>query len=48
LGGSQNTHDKMTETLFKTFEDLSLKGKSIENATMDEISDLIQKNTPKD
>ena len=48
LGGSQNTHDKMTETLFKTFEDLSLKGKSIENASMDEISDLIQKNTPKD
>ena len=48
MGGSQNTHDKMTETLFKTFEDLSLKGKSIENATMDEISDLIQKNTPKD
>jgi len=48
LGGSQNTHDKMTETLFKTFEDLSLKGKSIENATMDEISDFIQKNTPKD
>ena len=48
FGGSQNTHDKMTETLFKTFEDLSLKGKSIENASMDEISDLIQKNTPKD
>ena len=48
LGGSQNTRDKMTETLFKTFEDLSLKGKSIENATMDEISDLIHKNTPKD
>ena len=48
FGGSQNTHDKMTETLFKSFEDLSLKGKSIENASMDEISDLIQKNTPKD
>ena len=48
LGGSENTHDKMTETLFKTFEDLSLKGKSIEEASMDEISDLIKKNTPND
>lgn len=48
LGGSENTHDKMTETLFKTFEDLSIKGKSIENVSMEEISDLIQKNTPKD
>ncbi|MDA8774719.1 hypothetical protein N9N13_03245 [Opitutales bacterium] len=47
LGGSENTHDKMTETLFKTFEDLSMKGKSIENVSMEEISDLIQKNTPK-
>ena len=48
LGGSENTHDKMTETLFKTFEDLSIKGKSIEDVSMDEISDLIQKNTPKE
>ena len=47
FGGSENTHDKMTETLFKTFEDLSMKGKSIENVSMEEISDLIQKNTPK-
>jgi hypothetical protein len=48
LGGSENTHDKMTETLFKTFEDLSFKGKSIEDVSMEEISDLIQKNTPKE
>ena len=48
FGGSENTHDKMTETLFKTFEDLSIKGKAIEEASMDEISDLIKKNTPKD
>ncbi len=48
LGGSENTHDKMTETLFKTFEDLSLKGKTLESASMEEITDLIQKNTPDD
>ena len=46
LGGSENTHDKMTETLFKTFEDLSIKGKTLESASMEEITDLIQKNTP--
>ena len=39
---------KMTETLFKTFEDLSLKGKTLESASMEEITDLIQKNTPDD
>lgn len=48
LGGSENTHDKMTETLFKTFEDLSIKGKTLESASMEEITDLIQKNTPDD
>jgi hypothetical protein len=36
----------MTETLCKTFEDLKSKGKSLEEASMDEISDLIKKNTP--
>ena len=48
LGGSENTHDKMTETLFKTFEDLSIKGKTLESASMEEITDLIQKNAPDD
>jgi hypothetical protein len=47
LGGSENTHDSMTETLCKTFEDLSRKGKSLEDASMEELSDLIRKNTPK-
>lgn len=46
LGGSEQTHDHMTETLCKTFEDLKAKGKSLEDASMDEISDLIKKNTP--
>ena len=37
----------MTETLIKTVEDLSIKGKSLEEASMEEVSDLIRKNTPK-
>ena len=48
LGGSEQTHDNMTETLFKTFEDLSRKGKRLEDTSMEEISDLIKKNSPKE
>ena len=48
IGGSKQTHDKMTETLIKTVEDLSIKGKSLEETSMEEVSDLIRKNTPKD
>ena len=48
LGGSEQTHDKMTETLMKTVEDLSQKGKTLDEASMEEVSDLIRKNTPKD
>ena len=47
MGGSEKTHDHMTETLCKTVEDLKIKGKTLENASMEEISDLIKKNTPK-
>ena len=46
IGGSEQTHDKMTETLCKTFEDLKNKGKNLQDASMDEISDLIRKIAP--
>ena len=48
FGGSQDTHDKMTETLCKTFEDLTIKGKALEETSQEEIKDLISKNTPQD
>ena len=48
MGGSEQTHDKMTETLIKTVEDLSQKGKTLDEASMEEVSDLIRKNTPND
>jgi hypothetical protein len=48
LGGSERTHDRMTETLIKTIEDLTIKGKNLENASPEELSDIIQKNTPSD
>lgn len=46
IGGSEGTHDRMTETLLKTMEDLSIKGKVLEETSPDELSDIISKNTP--
>ncbi|MBM3825175.1 MAG: hypothetical protein FJ410_00395 [Verrucomicrobia bacterium] len=43
VGGSQETHDKMAETVIKTTEDLERKGKSIIDADPREIIDLLRK-----
>jgi len=48
LGGSEQTHDRMTETLIKTIEDLTIKGKSLDETSKEELSDIISKNTPSD
>jgi hypothetical protein len=47
LGGSQETHERMTETIVKTMEDLQQKGQDIEEAEPREIADLLRKNLPK-
>lgn len=46
VGGSEETHEKMTETLIKTFEDLKRRGKELEDTDTHEISELLQKHTP--
>ncbi len=46
VGGSEKTHDFMTETAMKTFEDLKRKGKSIHETSPEELSDIIRKNMP--
>jgi|GEM_PF-256351 len=46
-GGSEETHERMTETLVKTFEGLQRRGKTLHDADTREISDLIEKNTPR-
>ena len=46
IGGSESTHGRMTETLLKTMEDLTIKGKTLEEASPEELSDIISKNTP--
>lgn len=46
VGGSEETHDRMTETVVKTVEDLKRKGRTLDNARPKELAELIHKNTP--
>ena len=46
VGGTEETHDFMTETVMKTFEDLKRRGKELEETSPDELSDILRKNMP--
>ncbi len=46
VGGSEHTHERMTETVSKTFEDIDQQNKSLENMAPEELVDMLQKNTP--
>ena len=46
-GGSEETHERMTETFIKTNEDLERRGKTLNEADTQEIAELIDKNTPR-
>ena len=46
VGGSEETHGRMTETLIKTFEDIKRNGKRLAEVEPRELSDLLNKNTP--
>ncbi len=46
IGGSQNTHEQMTETVIKTFEDIKDKGETLRTIEPQHLSDIIQKNSP--
>lgn len=43
VGGSEETHGKMTEVLIKTFEDIKGRGKSLEEVEPEELADIIHK-----
>tara|TARA_B100000989_G_C19440138_1_gene426921 strand:+ start:199 stop:465 length:267 start_codon:yes stop_codon:yes gene_type:complete len=45
-GGSQDTHERMTETVIKTFETLDRKGKKLVEVEPKELKDIIKDNTP--
>ena len=47
VGGSEETHERLTETAMKTVEDLSRKGKTIHDADHEEIKDLVMKHSQK-
>jgi hypothetical protein len=47
VGGSEETHERMTETLIKTFEDLKEKGKELESTDTKELAEIIHNNTPR-
>lgn len=46
VGGSAETHERMTETVIKTFERLDQQGKRLEEVDKTELADIIRDNTP--
>ena len=47
VGGSEENHERMTETLVKTFETLDRKGKTLEKVEKKELTEIIQSSTPR-
>ena len=47
LGGSAETHERMTETIVKTFEELKQRGKPLEGVEPKELSEIIHRSTPR-
>ncbi len=45
-GGSQETHERMTETVVKTFETLDRKGKGLDKVDPHELNEIIRDNIP--
>ena len=46
VGGSHETHEKMTETVLKTFETLGKRGKTIHEVGPEELGDIIRDVSP--
>ncbi len=44
-GGSEETHERMTETAIKTVEDLGNQGKTLGDVDPRELKDIIHKHT---
>jgi hypothetical protein len=47
IGGSQETHERMTETAVKTFEELKRRDKRLESIDPRELAEIVQKSTPR-
>lgn len=46
MGGSQETHERMTETVVKTFEELKKRDKRLETVDPRELGEIIDKARP--
>ena len=47
LGGSAETHERMTETVVKTFEELKQRGKHLDEIRASELAEIIKKASPR-
>ena len=47
VGGSEETHGRMTETVVKTFEELKSRGKQLHEVEPKELSEIVHKSTPR-
>lgn len=47
VGGSDETHTKMTETVVKTFEELKTRGKPLQAVEPQELAEIIHRSTPR-
>jgi hypothetical protein len=47
VGGSQEKHEFMTETVLKTFEELKRRAKRLETVDPQELEEILHKSTPR-
>ena len=47
LGGSEETHERLTETVVRTFEELKQRGKAIEQVEPKELAEIVHKSVPR-
>lgn len=47
VGGSEETHERMTETMVKTFEELKRRDKPLEKVDPRELAEIIHKAQPR-
>lgn len=47
VGGSEETHENMTETVLKTFEELKRRDRRLETVDPQELAEILNKSTPR-
>ncbi len=47
VGGSEETHGRMTETALKTFEELKSRSKHLHEVEPQELAEILHKSTPR-